>query len=157
MARNSGLLSRRVEQGGVVEGHGDLRPEHICLGPQPLVIDCLEFRTELRSLDPIDELALLGMECERLGAPEIGEILFCRYYRRTGDDPPPVLTTFYKAVSALTRARLAILHLQQGAVREPEKWPRRAAEYLAIAGRAARHLDDHVHGGLSTARRRLRR
>ena len=37
------LLLRRLDSGRVVEGHGDLRPEHICLGPVPQIIDCLEF------------------------------------------------------------------------------------------------------------------
>ena len=124
-----------------MEGHGDLRPEHICLGPVPQIIDCLEFRADLRFLDPVDELAFLTMECERMGGRGIGRILFRRYRLRTGDSPPPVLINFYKAIGALIRARIAILHLQESPVRDPAKWPKRAAEYLRIATRAAQHLD----------------
>ena len=141
MCRRDWLLVRRAELGRVVEGHGDLRPEHVCLGPSPLVIDCLEFRADLRCLDPVDELAFLAMECERLGAAGIGRILFDRYRRRTGDDPSRALINFYKAVNALIRARIAILHLRETPVRDPAKWPRRAAEYLAIASRMMRRLD----------------
>jgi aminoglycoside phosphotransferase family enzyme len=141
ICRRGTLLLRRAEQGRVVEGHGDLRPEHVCLGPAPLIIDCLEFRADLRYLDPVDELAFLAMECERLGAAGFGRILFYRYRLRTGDDPAPALVNFYKGIDALIRARLAILHLQEAPVRDPVKWPRRAAEYLAIAGQAIRHLD----------------
>ena len=36
-------LEERVKRGYVVEGHGDLRPEHICLSDPPVIIDCLEF------------------------------------------------------------------------------------------------------------------
>jgi aminoglycoside phosphotransferase family enzyme len=140
IARRGRLLWQRVEQGWVVEGHGDLRPEHVCLRPTPLVIDCLEFRADLRFLDPLDELAFLAMECERLGSAEIGPILFDRYHRRTGDKAAPVLINFYKAVNALIRARIAILHLRELPVREPAKWPKRAAEYLSIAGREAGRL-----------------
>jgi uncharacterized protein len=135
------LLARRAEQGRVVGGHGDLRPEHVCLGPSPLIIDCLEFRADLRALDPVDELAFLAMECDRLGAPSIGPVLFDRYRRRTSDDPAPTLINFYKGINAVIRARIAILHLQEVPVRDPAKWPRRAAEYLAIASRAIRNLD----------------
>ena len=124
-----------------MEGHGDLRPEHICLGPEPQIIDCLEFRADLRLLDPVDELAFLTMECDRMGARSIGQVLFRRYRLRTHDTPPPVLITFYKVIGALIRARIAILHLRESPVRDPAKWPRRAAEYLAIATRAAQHLD----------------
>jgi len=135
------LLLRRLDSGRVVEGHGDLRPEHICLGPVPQIIDCLEFRADLRSLDPVDELAFLTMECERIGAQSVGQVLFRRYRLRTHDSPPPELTTFYKVIGALVRARIAILHLEESPIRDPGKWPKRAAEYLAIATRASQHLD----------------
>jgi len=44
-------------------------------------------------------------------------------------------------MGALVRARIAILHLHESPVRDPGKWPKRAAEYLAIATCAAPHLD----------------
>jgi uncharacterized protein len=134
------LLLGRLDDGRIVEGHGDLRPEHICLRPRPVVIDCLEFRADLRCLDPVNELSFLSMECQRLGSLEVGNILLGWYRRRTGDRPPAVLISFYKAIGALIRARLAILHLHESPVRDPAKWLKRAAEYLAIAYREARHL-----------------
>jgi aminoglycoside phosphotransferase family enzyme len=134
------LLLRRLENGRVVEGHGDLRPEHICLGSTPVVIDCLEFRADLRLLDPVSELAFLAMESERMGAGTVGNILLCHYRSRAGDSPPALLINFYKAIGALIRARIAILHLQERPVREPAKWPKRAAAYLGFACREARHL-----------------
>jgi aminoglycoside phosphotransferase family enzyme len=136
IARRSGLLRARP----IVEGHGDLRPEHIALGSTPRIIDCLEFAAALRRLDPAEELAFLALECARLGAPGIERVLFAHYRRRTGDRPPPELIAFYKALSALVRARIAIAHLAETEVREPAKWPARAAEYLAIAARQCRHI-----------------
>ena len=135
------LLLRRLYKGRVVEGHGDLRPEHICLGSTAVIIDCLEFRADLRFLDPVDELTFLTMECDRLAGRSIGQVLLCHYRLRTHDSPPLELITFYKLIGALIRARIAILHLRESPVRDPEKWPKRAAEYLAIATRAAQHLD----------------
>jgi uncharacterized protein len=134
------LLLRRLESARVVEGHGDLRPEHIYLGPEPVAIDCLEFRADLRCLDAVEELAFLRMECERIGARDVGPLLFRRYCLRTRDFPPPELIAFYKAIAAFVRARLAVLHLQETPVRDPEKWPKRAAEYLAIANRETQCL-----------------
>lgn len=139
--RHNVLLLRRLQHRRIVEGHGDLRPEHICLGSTPRIIDCLEFRLDLRCLDPVEELAFLAMECERLGGRSIGAALFHHYYRRTGDCPPPVLIAFYKVIGALIRARIAILHLQESPVRDPAKWPKRAVEYLEIARRECRPLD----------------
>ena len=141
--RHNVLLLRRVLDQRIIEGHGDLRPEHICLGSRasPRIIDCLEFRLDLRYHDPVDELAFLAMECERLRGHSVGAPLFHHYCRRTGDRPPPALIAFYKAIGALIRARIAILHLQQAPVRDPAKWPKRAAEYLDIARRDCRHID----------------
>jgi aminoglycoside phosphotransferase family enzyme len=135
------LLLQRLDDGRVVQGHGDLRPEHICLGPTLVIIDCLEFRADLRFLDPVDELAFLTMECDRMAARSIGQVLFRRYCLHTHDTPSPLLIAFYKAIGALIRARIAILHLQESPVRDPGKWPKRAAEYLAIATSAVQHLD----------------
>jgi aminoglycoside phosphotransferase family enzyme len=106
------LLPQRLDRRRVVEGHGDLRPEHIWLGPRPLVIDCLEFRADLRALDPVDEITFLTMECERLGARTIGPVLLRRYCLRCRDAPSRVLIAFYKTIAAFVRARIAILHLQ---------------------------------------------
>ena len=59
----------------VVEGHGDLRAEHVYLGPPVAVIDCLEFSRELRLLDPAEEIALLALEVEAVQAPFAQAIL----------------------------------------------------------------------------------
>jgi aminoglycoside phosphotransferase family enzyme len=59
LAEHSHLLLDRVRAGHVIDAHGDLRPEHIWLGPSPQIIDCLEFNAKLRAVDPVDELAYL--------------------------------------------------------------------------------------------------
>jgi aminoglycoside phosphotransferase family enzyme len=133
LAGKAALFDRRVVAGHVVEGHGDLRPEHVCLGPDPAVIDCLEFRREFRLLDWADELSFLAMECERLGAPGPGAAILEACCRRLDDSPPPALIAFYKAQRALLRARLAILHLRDEEVRDAHVWRPRALEYLELA------------------------
>ncbi|MCW1382949.1 hypothetical protein OLX02_08940 [Novosphingobium sp. KCTC 2891] len=128
-----GLLTERAARGRIVEGHGDLRPEHVFLGSQTLLIDCLEFDEQLRWLDPFDEASLLGMECGRLGADWIGPQLVECLSQRLQDQPPPRLLRFYRCYRASLRASLSIEHLRDPRPRTPEKWPRQAREYLAIA------------------------
>lgn len=129
----SPLLESRRQAGYIVEAHGDLRPEHICLGTHPVFIDCLEFDRSLRYLDSADELAFLTLECERLGASWIGEIVFDTYRNISGDHPPRGLVNFYKALRALVRARLAIRHTVDPTVQDPGKWHARALTYLELA------------------------
>lgn len=128
-----GLFDERAFTGRIVEAHGDLRPEHICLEERPQIIDCLEFSHGLRLLDPVDELGFLALECERLGAPELATTIFGTYTAVTGDAPPAVLVHFYQSYRACVRARIAIRHLADAAPREPAKWPAQARAYLALA------------------------
>lgn len=58
--------------GGSWRGTATSASGYICLGASPRIIDCLEFRRDLRLLDPVNELAFLAMECERLGDRSIG-------------------------------------------------------------------------------------
>lgn len=134
LSRRRLLFLHRLRAGRFVEGHGDLRPEHVALRARVEIIDCLEFSRALRLLDPVDELAFLGLECARLGAPLLEPILFARYRRRTGDAPAPELVAFYGAYRALIRARLAIGHLEDEGMADAAKWRGRASAYLALAG-----------------------
>jgi aminoglycoside phosphotransferase family enzyme len=136
--RGRKLLEARASAGRIVEGHGDLRPEHVCLGPPPVIIDCVEFNREFRILDPVDELGYLAMECERLGAPWAGRVLLTHYTTFSGDRPPERLVHFYQSVRATLRAKLAAWHLDDVAVRYPSQWFNRAEAYLALAERHAR-------------------
>lgn len=134
--RGSGsLLEERVRAGRIVEGHGDLRPEHVHLGPPPAVIDCLEFDRGLRTVDAAEDLGFLWLECERLGAPQVGRWFLDVYSRGTGDRPPPQLLHFYRAFRAFVRAKLAVWHLWDGIPAEREHWYGRARTYLDLARR----------------------
>lgn len=133
LRRAPALLDRRPEEGRIVEGHGDLSPEHVCLESTPVIFDRLEFNRAFRIVDAVEELAFLAMECERLGAPQIGEEFFAVYRRITGDYPPPQLVCFYKAYRACVRARLAIWHLRDSAENTWPRWRRVAEEYLRLA------------------------
>ena len=128
------LLAERIRAHRIVDGHGDLRPEHVGLTrPRPVVIDCLEFCAELRELDPFDELGFLALECERLGQPGVGRIFVEAYVEASGDRIAPVLAAFYRDHRCLRRARLAAWHLTDPGTREPERFARRARHYLALA------------------------
>ncbi|MBU1223736.1 MAG: hypothetical protein KKA22_17020 [Gammaproteobacteria bacterium] len=127
----------RVRQGRIVEGHGDLRPEHVCLLAEPVVIDCLEFRREFRILDPADELGYLALECERLHAPQVGGWMLEAYREASGDAPPDALIHFYQSCRAVLRAKLALWHLRDDGRHPPGKWVAAAMEYLDLAQRHA--------------------
>jgi aminoglycoside phosphotransferase family enzyme/predicted kinase len=131
--RHAALLERRMQRGHVVDAHGDLRPEHVCIDRVPQVIDCLDFDAILRLQDTADELGFLALECERLGAAALREAIFATYTAITDDEPPDALVHFYQAYRAFVRARLAIRHVDDAGVREPERWRAQAEDYLRLA------------------------
>lgn len=137
LQRHAELFDRRVLAGRIVEGHGDLRPEHVCLLAQPVVIDCLEFKREFRILDPADELGYLALECERLHAPHVARWLLEEYGEASGDAPPAGLLHFYQSCRAMLRAKLALWHLRDDGRHLPEKWIVTAMDYLEWAQRHA--------------------
>jgi aminoglycoside phosphotransferase family enzyme len=135
------VLTERIHRRFIVDAHGDLRPEHIWLSAPYPIIDCLEFNASLRALDALDELAFLHLECERLGGRWVGEMLRRRLAILLDDDPATGLFLFYRINRAMLRARLSIAHLMDANPRTPEKWPRLARNYLAIARSDARELE----------------
>ncbi|MBU6248279.1 MAG: hypothetical protein KGN77_11015 [Xanthomonadaceae bacterium] len=138
----AGLFAGRVQQRRILEGHGDLRPEHVYLTTPPTIVDCIEFDRELRLRDPVDELAFLAMECERLGHPEIDAWLFGAYRSRTGDRAPRELIEFHQALNAFARARIALWHLDDPDTGPRRRWLARGKEYLRIARRHADRLPE---------------
>jgi len=135
------LLSERVRTRRIIDGHGDLRPEHIWIGDPVRIIDCLEFNARLRMVDPFDEIAFLCVECERLGAAWAGEYLRRRIMHALHDGCSKELFIFYRCHRATLRARLAIAHLLEPNPRTPEKWPLLARAYLRLAAADAVRLE----------------
>ncbi len=140
LRQRSGALADRVRRRRILDGHGDLRPEHIWLSPPFPIIDCLEFDPRLRAVDGLDEIAFLHLECERLGGRWVGDAIRRRLARILEDEPCNDLFLFYRIGRAMLRARLSIAHLADPHPRTPEKWPRVARTYLALAEADARRL-----------------
>ncbi|PZW36952.1 aminoglycoside phosphotransferase family enzyme [Humitalea rosea] len=129
-----------LRAGRVVEGHGDLRPEHVFLGEPPAVIDCLEFDPKLRLLDPFEEVAFLAMECRMLGGSWAGAAFLRHVAGALRTRPGARLFAFYTGFRACLRARLSIAHLQEPEPREPAKWQPRTLRYLGQAEAACARL-----------------
>ena len=135
------LNHARVRLGHIVDGHGDLRPEHICFADPIAIFDCLEFSSELRQVDPFDELAYLGMESAQLRAPALGPGIIAKVADRLGESSPHQLVSLYTAWRAVLRARLAVAHLLDPVPRRPERWEPLASRYLHLAEQALAAAD----------------
>lgn len=134
------VFDERVRNGRIIEGHGDLRPEHIYFNSSPLVIDCIEFNQEFRTLDVVDELAFLAMECDFLGTAGLVDPVFERYFERSGDSPPRQLIEFYRVYRACVRGKVSALRAKQLTAEPRASLLAAAAKYLDLADRYSRML-----------------
>ncbi len=128
------LFATRVDEGRIVDGHGDLLTEDIfCLDDGPRILDCLEFDERLRFVDGLDDAAFLAMDLERLGAPRLAEVFLHWYTEFTGDPAPPSLWHHYVAYRAFVRAKVACF--RQGQENPDAGWQARQLADLTL-----RHL-----------------
>lgn len=139
-----GHLARRLKQlrpeimardrnGLVIEGHGDLKPEHVCLLDPPVIFDRAEAALELRVIDIWDEAMFLAAECAMLGHTGLGGKL-ADALLAAGFTPPstPLLIAFIQ-FRLVTRARLALDHLRDARPCGRQDWPGKAQRYLDAA------------------------
>lgn len=143
IARWGAEIAARERAGLVVEGHGDLRPEHVCLTAPPVIFDRVETALELRVIDVFDEVGYLAAECALLGRADLGAWLMQELADAGLAPPSPELQTTFAMFRLVTRARLALDHLRDPHPRTPDKWPARARVYLAEAIRLSRCVPDH--------------
>jgi aminoglycoside phosphotransferase family enzyme/predicted kinase len=138
-AHNVTRLWRRVRQGRIRDGHGDLRAEHVCLRPELEIFDCIEFSERLRCNDVASEIAFLAMDLDFLGHPRLGEEFAHHYAKVSADDELVELLPFYECYRAVVRGKVESLRSREDEVEPQERKAarERARRYFRIAARFA--------------------
>jgi uncharacterized protein len=130
------LLRRRLRTRRFVDGHGDLRLEHLCeLGGRLHALDCVEFSRALRRVDAASDLAFLLMDLDRNGSAGLANDLAAAYLRSSGDASLPLCDRFYRAERALVRAKVDALSQAGDGRPEPalQRLRERAGRWVALA------------------------
>jgi len=125
LAAKAALLDARAARGCVRRCHGDLTLRNICLYEgEPALFDALEFDEDLATVDVLYDLAFPLMDLWRLGARDLANLLFNRYFEvRDEADGLPLLPLFM-ATRAVVRAHVAAA--------QPERIAE-AQDYFALA------------------------
>ena len=111
------LFAHRIEEGLIVDGHGDLLADDIfCVQGEPALLDCLEFDDELRYVDCIDDAAFLAMDLEFLGRKDLGDYFLQRYALYSAHSAPSSLRDFYIAYRAVVRAKVDCVRAVAGQI-----------------------------------------
>ena len=108
-------FEQRRQGGHIRECHGDLHLGNMLLGTGGIeVFDALEFSPTLRWIDPISELAFLGMDLAVHGQLELGSQLLNHWIEASGDGEGLRGWAWYSVYRALVRAKVTWLRLGQG-------------------------------------------
>ncbi len=116
------VFEERVRMERIIDGHGDLRPEHVFLGEPIAWIDGVEFSQDLRTLDVADELCFLAMEAAMMGRLGFAQNFLHKSLQALGDKADPELLAFYQSYRAIVRAKVGLIRAVQlkGEAREKE-------------------------------------
>jgi uncharacterized protein len=106
-------LQRRLREGRIRDGHGDLRCDHVLLQPAVSVIDRIEFDPSLRRGDVALDLAFLTMDLELRRRLAAARELIAAYRHHGGSPGSEQLRCFYAAYRALVRAKVTLLALDE--------------------------------------------
>lgn len=131
--RLSPRLDERARSGRVRHGHGDLHLANIAMiEGEPVLFDCLEFSTELATVDVLYDLAFLLMDLWQRGSWVEANIVFNRYLDLSpADETGVALLPLFLLVRAAIRSHvLAAQSVRSGG--DPQLTSR-ARAYLRLA------------------------
>ena len=113
--KSASLMQRRLAQGFVRDGHGDLRLEHLYFEQAGLsIIDCIEFDERYRVADGCSDIAFLSMDLAAHGRVDLAERLLARYARASDDYDLYSLVDFYEGYRAWVRAKVSAMLARDG-------------------------------------------
>ncbi|MCX2726558.1 AAA family ATPase [Thermomicrobium sp. 4228-Ro] len=131
------LFQRRITEGRIVEGHGDLHLAHIFVEsespPRFQIVDCIEFNPRLRCGDVAVDLAFLSMDFDHHGRSDFARWLTLRASDALDDPELPLLVHFYSVYRAHVRNKVNCFRLAELA---PE-----SDEFSAVRTQAERYID----------------
>ncbi|MCB0310115.1 MAG: AAA family ATPase [Bdellovibrionales bacterium] len=112
------LIYQRAKEGWVVEGHGDLRLEHVCYDrtftpPFIQIFDCVEFNSKIRQSDACCEIAFLLMELEANYRTDLAKAVEQEYLCRMQDKDFEKILPLFKHYRALVRAKVNYFRASQ--------------------------------------------
>ena len=106
LALHEPVLASRVRARRIIDGHGDLRCENICLTSPPNVFDCVEFQPAFRCGDMANDFSFLVMDLEFRGRNDLARALVARYRKRLHDATFDRVLPFYKCHRSLVRGKV---------------------------------------------------
>jgi hypothetical protein len=103
------LFKKRVREKRIIDGHGDLRCENICLTEPVTVFDCVEFEPAFRRGDIANDLAFLLMDFEVRKRADLARKALEVFLAKGDDSTLKDVLPFYKCHRSLVRGKVKVL------------------------------------------------
>jgi aminoglycoside phosphotransferase family enzyme len=132
---NRTLFLKRMAEGRVRDGHGDLHTAHVCFYKGVCIYDCIEFIDRLRYTDVAADIAFLAMDLDHYERQNLSEFFINSYVNQSKDKELLKLLNFYKCYRAYVRGKIGCLHYDDKYVsaEEKEKIAANARSYFKLA------------------------
>ena len=134
------LFEKRIKEGKIRDGHGDIRTEHVAFLPEGVCIfDCIEFNDRFRYGDVLNDMCFLSMELEYFGKGELARAYEEEYKNYTKDEDFEIMLPFFKCYRAYVRGKVNSFLLDDPHLpkQEKEKAKERAEKFFKLARRYA--------------------
>jgi aminoglycoside phosphotransferase family enzyme len=127
LAAREDLFVSRIEEGRVLDGHGDLKPENLFLTAEgPVVTDCIEFNERFRYGDVLVDIGYLTMGLRAAGHLDLRQAFLDRYGEVGEPGYPEDLLAFYETYRAVVKGKIEGFRAGQPEVPEAEREEARA-------------------------------
>lgn len=108
--------NHRVITGFQRDCHGDLNASNIFLYDDPVIFDCIEFSSELRQIDVLNDIAFLCVDLDFYNREDLSEIFYEKYREYFGmeeNEDEFELFRYYKCYRANVRAKVTLINIQK--------------------------------------------
>ncbi|WP_457600226.1 gluconokinase [Hydrogenivirga sp.] len=138
-----GLFYKRMKEGRIRDGHGDIRLEHVAfLDEGVCIFDCIEFNDRFRFGDVLNDMCFLSMELDFFGREDLRRAYEEEYLRITNDPEFDLFLPFFKCYRAYVRGKVTSFLLDDPHIPEGDK--ERAKEKARKLFKLARRYAEEI-------------
>ncbi len=141
--KNKELFEKRIKEGKIRDGHGDIRAEHVAFLDEGICIfDCIEFNDRFRYGDMVNDMCFLSMELEYFGKENLAKAYEEEYRKITEDEDFYIVLPFFKCYRAYVRGKVNSFLLDDPNLseEEKEKAKERAKKFFQLARKYAQEF-----------------
>ncbi len=116
------LFDKRVKEGKIRDGHGDIRLEHVAFLQEGICIfDCIEFNDRFRYGDVLNDMCFLSMELDFVGKDNLSRAYEEEYRKLSEDEEFELFLPFFKCYRAYVRGKVTSFLLDDPHISEVER------------------------------------